>query len=127
MPQGAAGPRGLLRSCFPRGYHGSAMRKVLIVLMIVMLVGSLSGGMTIYTIKGGHHGSGSPEFHIYGGTRFHVAIWQENGIQSIFSFLVAVIDFPLCLVADTLILPLSIPWTLLNPGPENIEDNEDHE
>lgn len=92
-----------------------ALRLSTAALLAVLLV-SQSGCATClrnFILPGLH---GGPEPRVYGGVMVYVENWsdpkREYWWQHILAALFTLIDFPLCLVADTLTLPITVPLEL---------------
>ena len=91
------------------------MMKWVLVVSLAMIVGSQSGCMTIFGNFVNAGIDGHPETRIYGGVRLHVDGWgfeNMSTLEIMFYWIVALIDIPLCFVADTVTLPITIPMEL---------------
>ena len=79
-----------------------------LVMACVMMVWALSSGCKTAI----SHGFGANQ--IYAGTRFSMDIFKDDEMDTTFA---DVLDFPLCVVADTVILPITLPCSLFGePG-----------
>lgn len=90
--------------------------------MAVALLGLLSGCASISTLT--NHRPGSPDPLIFGGTRVWIANYSgENGSESwgkaqlamaVFPplMLIPILDTILSVIADTILLPITIPWAV---------------
>ena len=90
--------------------------KVLGLAMVILL---LVGCSTIASLVGMNHGP-----RIYSGVREDVRIIDRGGIyehKMPFFVILAVLDFPLSFALDTLLLPLTIPWDLLESDSPIVE------
>lgn len=96
--RGEAGIAGRLpRRSVPRGADGATMKQKAAWLLVLVL---LSGCTTIGTLS-----EDETRNKVYSGTIRQVELGCAHAVC---------LDFPFSLVADTLLLPITIPWTLVN-------------
>ena len=86
------------------------MRKILILLMVCLLIVSCVGCLSVAILIGGYP-HGEPGLAVYGGVGFHLTLLEGVDYNPGFlHLLLALIDMPLCMVLDTLLLPITIPF-----------------
>jgi uncharacterized protein YceK len=89
------------------------MDKNLVSILLVLTIGSLAGCTTLSTLGEEEHNN-----KIYSGTIRQVELGCGHGVC---------IDFPFSLVADTVLLPVTIPWSIYNTSTDSAKKSKDSE